>query len=92
LWSILAFIVLLNLFLRRRNQFLTGDFFLIYVAQYSLIRFILEGIRVEVTYIPWTTINLSQALMAVTFIASVGIFLYRHRPGAVHKPVEQPTA
>jgi phosphatidylglycerol---prolipoprotein diacylglyceryl transferase len=92
LWSILAFIVLLNLFLRYRNRFLTGDFFLIYVAQYSFIRFLLEGIRVEVTYIPWTQINLSQALMLVTFIASIAIFAYRHRPGAVHAPSEQTTA
>jgi phosphatidylglycerol---prolipoprotein diacylglyceryl transferase len=91
LWSILAFIVLLNLFLRYRNRFLTGDFFLLYVMQYSFIRFLLEGIRVEITYIPWTQINLSQALMLVAFIASIAIFVYRHRPGAVHVPPEQTT-
>ncbi len=91
LWSILAFIVLLNLFQRYRNRFLTGDFFLIYVAQYSLIRFLLEGIRVEVTYIPWTEINLSQALMFVTFVGSLAILAYRHRPGAVHVSPEQTT-
>jgi len=92
LWSILAFIVLLNLFLRYRSRFLTGDFFLIYVAQYSFIRFLLEGIRVEITNIPWTQINLSQALMFVTFVAAVAIFVYRHRSGAVHVPPEQTTA
>jgi phosphatidylglycerol:prolipoprotein diacylglycerol transferase len=92
LWSILAFILLLNLFLRYRNRFLTGDFFLIYIAQYSFIRFVLEGIRVEITYIPWTQINLSQALMLVTFIVSIAIFVYRHRPGAIHTPSEQTTA
>lgn len=90
LWSILAFIVLLNLFLRYRERFLPGDFFLIYLAQYALIRFVLEGIRVEVTYVPFTTINLGQAFMAVVFVAAAGFFLYRHRQGAT--ATQQPTA
>jgi prolipoprotein diacylglyceryl transferase len=79
IWNFLAFIVLLNLFLRRRNDFRAGDFFLIYVMQYSLIRFLLEFIRVEVAYIPGTTINSSQATSVVGFVLALVIFLYRRR-------------
>ena len=86
LWSILAFIGLLNLFLRYRHRLAVGDFFLLYIIQYSVIRFLLEGIRVEVSYLPGTTINLAQAVTAVAFVVAVAVLIYRHRPGAVHEP------
>jgi phosphatidylglycerol:prolipoprotein diacylglycerol transferase len=77
LWNLLAFIVLLNLFLRYRNRFRPGDLFLLCIMQYSFIRFLLEFIRVEVAYIPGTTINSSQAFTALVFLVALGIFLYR---------------
>ncbi len=86
LWSLVAFIVLLNLFLRYRSRFLPGDFFLIYLAQYSFVRFLLEGIRVEVTLVG--DLNFSQALVGLVFVVSLLTLLYRHRPGAVHTPPE----
>lgn len=79
LWNVLAFIVLLNLFLRRRDEFRAGDFFLLYVLQYSFIRFLLEFIRVEVAYIPGTTINSSQAMSVVAFVIALVVFIYRRR-------------
>ena len=79
LWNFLAFIILLNLYLRRRNDFRAGDFILIYVMQYSFIRFLLEFLRVEVAYIPGTTINSSQATSVVGFVIALVIFLYRRR-------------
>lgn len=79
LWSALAFIVLLNLFLRYRSRFLPGDFFLLYVMQYSVIRFLLEFIRVEVTLIG--SVNFSQVLVGALFLIALGVFLYRHRAG-----------
>jgi phosphatidylglycerol---prolipoprotein diacylglyceryl transferase len=82
LWSLLFFIVLLNVFLRYRSRLREGDIFLIYLAQYAVIRFLLEAIRVEVTYIPGTEINLSQVFMALVFIGAVIALAYRHRPGA----------
>ena len=85
LWSLLAFIVLLNIFQRYRDRLFPGDIFLIYLMQYSVIRFILEGIRVEVTLIG--TLNVSQAFMAVVFVISLAVLLYRHRPG--HAPVQR---
>jgi phosphatidylglycerol:prolipoprotein diacylglycerol transferase len=93
LWSIVAFFVLLWLFNNWRNRFLPGDFFLIYVAQYSFIRFLLEFLRVEVTMVG--DINLSQLVTAVLFVASVGLLLYRHRPGVSqsgYQIVEAPPA
>jgi prolipoprotein diacylglyceryl transferase len=89
LWSVLAFIVLLNVFLRYRDRLHTGDLFLLYMVQYSFIRFLLEFIRVEVAYVPGTTINSSQIVTALTFIAALAYFLYRHRPGAVYVPDER---
>ncbi len=83
LWSLLFFIVLLNLFQRYRTRLREGDIFLIYLAQYAVIRFILEAIRVEITYLPGTEINLSQVFMALVFIGSVAALAYRHRPGVV---------
>jgi prolipoprotein diacylglyceryl transferase len=77
LWNTVAFIVLLNLFLRRRSAFRPGDFFLIYIMQYAFIRFMLEFIRVEVAFIPGTTINSSQAVCVVMFLIALAVFLYR---------------
>ncbi len=88
LWSVIAFIVLLQIFLRYRHRLLPGDIFLMYLMQYAFIRFILEGIRVEVTLIG--ELNLSQALMAVVFVVSLLTLIYRHRPGAVRATPEQP--
>lgn len=80
LWSFVAFIVLLNLFLRNRKRLFPGDIFLFYVIQYAVIRFLLEFIRVEVSVIGG--INLWQAISLIVGIGALVYFLYRHRPGA----------
>lgn len=92
LWSLLAFIVLLNLFLRYRNRFVPGDLFLLYIMQYALIRFLLEFLRVDVTLVG--AINVSQVVTGVAFVAALLFFIYRHRPGAAQptQASEQPTA
>jgi phosphatidylglycerol:prolipoprotein diacylglycerol transferase len=77
LWNFIAFIVLANLFLRRRANFRPGDFFLLYLIQYSFIRFLLEFIRVEVTLIGG--VNVSQVVTGITFVVALVIFLYRRR-------------
>jgi prolipoprotein diacylglyceryltransferase len=56
-----------------------------------VIRFLLEGIRVSVSYIPGTTINLWQAVSLVLFLVSLVVLLYRHRAGPVRRPTGQPT-
>jgi phosphatidylglycerol:prolipoprotein diacylglycerol transferase len=79
LWNVLAFVVLLNLFQRNRDKLRYGDIFLLYVMQYSFIRFLLEFVRVEVAHIPGTTINSSQAFTALAFVLAFVVFLYRQR-------------
>ncbi len=76
LWNLLAFVVLANIFLRHRSKLRYGDLFLIYVMQYSFIRFMLEFLRVEVAHIPGTSINSSQAFTALAFLVAFIIFLY----------------
>jgi len=55
-----------------------GDLFLAYLGVYSLIRFLLEFLRLDVSLI--TGFNINQIFFAVVFIlAGIGLFL-RHRP------------
>lgn len=90
LWSVLAFIVLLNVFLRYRSRLKGGDILLFYVMQYSVIRFLLEFLRVDVTLVGG--INVSQVVTAIGFFAALLFFLYRHRAGAASEQAEQPSA
>lgn len=80
LLCLLLFIVLLNLFLRQRNRLIPGDIFLGYLVGYSIIRFLLEFLRVDVALVG--SINWSQVVTALTAIGAALFFLYRHRPGA----------
>lgn len=90
LWSLIFFIVLLNIFTRyrRRWNLRPGDIFLIYLMQYAFIRFLLESIRVEVTLV--AGMNISQVFMALIFVLALGFLVYRHRPGAAPMPREVP--
>jgi phosphatidylglycerol---prolipoprotein diacylglyceryl transferase len=85
LWSLVAFFVLLNVYRRYRSRLLPGDVFLFWIMEYSIIRFLLEFLKVEVTLIG--TINVWQLICVVCFVAALVYFLYRHRAGAV---VQQP--
>jgi len=92
LWSLIAFFVLLNIYQRYRGKLLNGDIFLLYVAQYAVIRFLLEFIRVEVTMVGG--INLWQAVSAVVFIISVVLLIMRRgqRQAAVAERAAQAEA
>jgi phosphatidylglycerol:prolipoprotein diacylglycerol transferase len=92
LWSFIAFFVLLNIYLRYRSRLLAGDIFLLYVAQYSVIRFLLEFIKVEPAYIPGTQINSSQVFCVIAFVVAAGYFVYRHRPGMAQAPAKSTPA
>ncbi len=81
IWSLVAFYVLWRIYNQYRDRLLTGDLFLMYIAQYSFVRFLLEFLRVEIAVIGDTGINSSQAITALAFIVAVGLLLYRHRPG-----------
>ncbi|MDL1902753.1 prolipoprotein diacylglyceryl transferase [Anaerolineae bacterium CFX9] len=82
LWNGIAFVVLLNLFLRDRRRgavrrFRDGDFFLFYVMQYAVIRFLLEFIRVEVTLV--AGVNWSQVVCVIAFAGALIVYLIRRR-------------
>jgi phosphatidylglycerol:prolipoprotein diacylglycerol transferase len=56
----------------------TGDLFLAYLGFYSLVRFLLEFLRLDVSLV--YEININQVFFAIVFICA-GISLYlRHRP------------
>ena len=80
LWNLGAFFVLRYLFLseRWRSRFQAGDFFLLYILQYSGIRFLLEFLRLEIAYLPGTTVNSSQTVTALGFIVAGAWLLWRH--------------
>lgn len=84
IWNGIAFFVLFNLYNRYRDRFQAGDFFLLYLAQYSFVRFFLEFLRIQVAYFPGTEINSSQTISLVVFVISVVVFFVRrNRGGAV---------
>ncbi|PJF23250.1 MAG: hypothetical protein CUN56_01840 [Phototrophicales bacterium] len=75
IWSLIAFGVLLWLFNNRRNMFRPFDFLLMYVVQYSAIRFLLEFIRFEVTLV--NGVNVSQVVTGVAFVVAGTLLLIR---------------
>ena len=79
IWSLVAFYVLWRIYHEYRNRLLSGDLLLIYIAQYSFVRFLLEFLRVEVAVIGDTGINSSQTITLIGFVIAVGLLLYRHR-------------
>ena len=81
LWSLVAFVVLWRVYHQYRDRLLSGDILLLYIAQYSFGRFLMEFMRVEIAEIAGTGINSSQAITAVALILSVAILLRRHRGG-----------
>lgn len=79
-WSALTVVVLLYLWLNLRSRFKMGDFLLMYVISYSIIRFTLEFLRIDVTLV--SSVNVSQTVTLLAGLASLGFLVWRHRPGA----------
>jgi phosphatidylglycerol---prolipoprotein diacylglyceryl transferase len=75
--NFILFLVLLNLWQNRRKTLRAGTIFLLYVAGYSAIRFVLEFLRVEVSLVGG--INIVQVITAVTFLAAVALLATRQR-------------
>lgn len=79
LWNLLLFGLLLFLWQRRRQIFQHGDFVLMYFFGYSLARFLLEFIRVEIPTVG--ELNVSQITTAVAGSISLLVLVGRHRLG-----------
>jgi prolipoprotein diacylglyceryl transferase len=90
LWNLLAFFVLLNLYNRNRNRFRQGDFFLMYIAQYGFIRFLLEFLRAEPAIA--FGVNSSQVLALVMCVVALIVLFVRFnaRRGTTEGGYEQP--
>jgi phosphatidylglycerol:prolipoprotein diacylglycerol transferase len=89
LWSLAAFVVLLYLWQRYRKQWREGTIFLLFVAQYAFIRFLLEHLRVELSLLNLggTIINVTQAICIVAFAIAVGMLLtYSRQPRRIPAP------
>lgn len=89
IWSFAAFIVLLLLFNRHRNKFRPGEFALLYVMQYAVIRYILEFLRIDLTVVGG--INVSQAVCIIGFVVA-GALLFNSRRKALPAGYQYDTA
>lgn len=83
IWSLIAFYVLWRIYHQYRDRLIGGDLLLLYIAQYSFVRFMLEFLRVEIAVIGETGINSSQTITLIGFVCSLGYLLYRHRSSAL---------
>lgn len=77
MWNLAAFVVLLYLWQRYRHQWRAGTIFLIYVAQYAFIRYLLEFLRVELSLatVGDLRINVTQLICGIAFLVSVGLLM-----------------
>lgn len=82
IWSLIAFYVLWRIYHQYRDRLQSGDILLLYIAQYSFARFLLEFLRVEIAEIGASGINSSQAITVLGFVVSVVLLIIRHRSAA----------
>jgi phosphatidylglycerol:prolipoprotein diacylglycerol transferase len=77
----LAFcLALLYIGRRYAERWKKGDLFLIYLLMYPALRFLLEFIRLDSSQI--LKLNANQTLMAIVFVAALGLLLSRHNARA----------
>lgn len=77
LWNLLVFGTLLVVWLRFRDRMKKGDFVLLYLVLYSLARFLLEYLRIDVTLVGG--VNVSQVTSAVAGLSALVLLIARHR-------------
>ena len=75
LWNLLGFSILMILGRRFQNRLMDGDIFLLYVIYYSVGRFFLEGLKIDV----WTLAGMPTArwICGIAIIASIAVIVYR---------------
>ena len=73
--NLIGLILILSL-RHRKHLFKQGEVFLSYVIWYSMVRFIVEGMRTDSLYIA-NTIRVSQALSLVLFFGAIILWVYR---------------
>ena len=73
LWNALGFVILH--FLSKKREY-DGQIALGYAAWYGLGRFFIEGLRTDSLYLPGTSIRVSQALGAASFLIAAAVLVY----------------
>jgi phosphatidylglycerol:prolipoprotein diacylglycerol transferase len=85
LWDATGCVVLLLISRKWQKSLLKGDIFLMYVIYYSIGRFYLEGLKLNV----WTIEGIPTArwITSIAILVSMAILSYRHR----HQPATPST-
>jgi len=75
LWNLIGFILLTLVGRKLRHRLLDGDIFLLYVIYYSIGRFFLEGLKIDV----WTLAGIPTArwITGIAIIISITVMIYR---------------
>ena len=75
LWNFLGFALLMILGRKLRHRLIDGDIFLLYVIYYSVGRFFLEGLKIDV----WTVAGMPTARWITGFaiIVAIAVMVYR---------------
>lgn len=75
LWNFLGCFLLLLLGRKLRHRLTDGDIFFLYIIYYSVGRFFLEGLKIDV----WTIAGIPTArwICSIAIIVSVGVIVYR---------------
>lgn len=76
--SVWNLMVLLIIFLYRRNKKFEGELTLLYFWGYGLGRVWIEGLRTDSLMISGINMRASQLLAAVCVLVSAGLFIYKH--------------
>ena len=76
LWDLIGCVLLLFIGQRLQKRLLDGDIFFLYVIYYSIGRFYLEGLKIDV----WTIDSIPTArwITGIAFAVSTAIIIYRH--------------
>jgi phosphatidylglycerol:prolipoprotein diacylglycerol transferase len=76
LWDLLGFVILMILGRKLRSRWRDGDIFFLYVIYYSIGRFFLEGLKINV----WTLGGIPTArwITGIAIVAAVIIMIFRH--------------
>jgi phosphatidylglycerol:prolipoprotein diacylglycerol transferase len=76
LWDLCGFIILMVLGRKLRNRLLDGDIFFLYVIYYSIGRFFLEGLKLDV----WTLWGIPTArwITGLAIVIAIVIMILRH--------------
>jgi phosphatidylglycerol:prolipoprotein diacylglycerol transferase len=76
LWDLLGFVILMILGRKLRSRLRDGDIFFLYVIYYSIGRFFLEGLKINV----WTLGGIPTArwITGLAILAAIIIIIFRH--------------